>query len=109
MSAPFSFILAAGIILGLCVLFCIAYVSYKIKEVYSNTGLLDARFPSFSRKFSPRDVERLHDVYQKTASDARMSLGCFYTESRIESLRKKSSPHRLPLDGSKKRGAGKGR
>lgn len=92
----FSFLSAALCITVLCVVFCIAYISYNIKESRSSVRLLDAKLPFSAEKLTEKVINRNVDIYDRPTSDARLTLRLFYAADDLEELRRQASPNKLP-------------
>lgn len=96
MNLGFSFLLASVIITGVCILICIVYMSYKISEAWRSSRLIDADFPSTTKHLTKRNIQKLEDFYNRPTSDTRFAMGLFYSDENINSLRRKTSPMKLP-------------
>lgn len=92
----YTLIWIAGIIIGFCILFCVLYSAYKITESRGLDTLMEADFPISTKKITKKKIYEYEDFYSQATSDARVAAGCFYSDSNIESLRRKYSPQKLP-------------
>lgn len=96
MTMAFSLILAAGILIGFCILICIVHISYKIAEARRSPGLMDTEFPVSTGYITKKSVRSNEDVYTRATSNTRIAMGYFYSDSDIESLRRRNPPQKLP-------------
>lgn len=87
---------AALFIMVVCIVLCVAYISYKFKEARRSVRLIDADFPFNVDGISKKQIKNDEDLYNKPTSDARLLMSMFYTSSDMEGLRRKASPNRLP-------------
>lgn len=93
---PFNLLLAAAIITSFCILVSIVYVSTKIKEASHSVRLLDAEFPDMDDSVTKEAMNDFEDFYIRSTSDARLTMGLFYSDNEVETLRRKYSPLKLP-------------
>lgn len=96
MNLAFSFLLVSAILTGFCILICIVYISYKISQACHTTTLMDADFPSDTKRLNKKSVKKLEDHYNRPTSDTRHTIGLFYSDDDIDILRKKTSPQKFP-------------
>ena len=95
MNTAFTLIWIAGIIIGFCVLFGLLYSAYKITEARGSATLMDAEFPIAADEITKKTVYKYEDFYSSATSDARIATGCFYTDSNLESMRRKYAPQKI--------------
>lgn len=93
---PFLFLLAASIITGICILACIIYIFTQIKESSRTVKLIDATFPDMNINIDKKDIKDFEDFYIRSTSEPRQTLGLFYSDDDVETLRRKYSPLKLP-------------
>ena len=95
MDTAFTLIWIAGINIGGCILFGMLYSAYKITEARGSATLMDVDFPIAADNITKKTVYKYEDFYSSATSDARIAMGCFYSDDNIESMRKKYAPQKI--------------
>ena len=92
----FTLLWISGFIMGACIVLSVLYSAYKITESKTADTLMEAEFPFSSGNITKKKVYEFEDFYSRPTSDVRIAMGRFYSDDKVESLRRKNSPQKLP-------------